>query len=815
MSEIIENIDIIEKIFGEDAYSDKLENDFNENLHEPADNIDCYTIVNDNFNVIIVYRCDDGNKFDYNTYKKVEEHVKKNNGFQYKPIFVFKNFKNEKQKLIEASADCTNAKDRKDLKQLFEKAFSFYTDSLKRPRITFSVDEEGINYLEYEAEKSGIKGFVYNISLWDLTKLLNVQGIRLFEKNIRIGISKNTKNKQRIVNNFKSYIINGIYNVINEQLQVEEDKKELYELLEENGYCKNETEQLSYFWFRHNGVTIFIDGNKTELNRKNNDIEFDAEYAYVLNGAQTLTNMFDQILDFENFFKGLNEEEKQKFKTIDIESNLEKICKEIKIKTVFIEGSNNVVDSFTEGLNAQLSVDEYDIIANSEDIKRINEKIQKQGMNVIRSGEIEGTYSFSVLRFIKICLMALLEPGQSKNFNWKKLDETMGRIKESLDLDDKEKDDKGFIDKINLVADDKEKDDKGFIDKIKLVADADNWWEKNKKNNSRLIDESLEEKNKLDSMQRFGKNYFCSYVVKRRNEEDIYYYDEDTFANYYDDFKRVFAAKDAEVLKEKDYKSDDSFKKMFNISDTESIKDDKETSNADTESIKDDKETSNADAEKLYKSVIKKHLEEMREYLNNTDDNSSVTVLINQYLNDQLKDYIEDKPKNKVEKHDINFRTVTRIKTKDDNKGYEPKETYPFSSRSFMELNEKYDDESFVYKESVFSREIEKEVMLFVIDKNGEKIEKIQFIPEFSFEEKRIEAEQVFDKTKKAFEAGKTEDFPKMSDGLGFHVRPKALNADDTFEFTNGDQITKRAFYANRDTLKELIEYQLKSDKKG
>ncbi|SDL91026.1 hypothetical protein SAMN05216520_11643 [Kandleria vitulina] len=806
MNSKIDNIDIIKKIFGEDfEYNHSC--DFNKKLQKILENMKYYTIENDNFNGLLVYRCDsdlddesDDDKFNYDKYKKVVEFIEENEEYLYKPIFVFKNFKNEKQKLIEATANCKNAKEKKELKKLFEKAFSFYTDSLKQPRITFSVDEEGINYLEYEAEKTGIKGFVYNISLWDLTKLLNIQGIRLFEKNIRIGISKNTKNKQRIVNNFKSYIINGIYNMIDEQLHVEEDKKELYELLEENDYCKNETEKLSYFWFRHNGVTIFIDSSKTELNRRNNDIEFDAEYAYVLNGAQTLTNMFDQILDFENFFKGLNEEEKQKFKTIDIESNLEKICKEIKIKTVFIEGSNNVVDSFTEGLNAQLSVDEYDIIANSEDIKRINEKIQKQGMNVIRSGEIEGTYSFSVLRFIKICLMALLEPGQSKNFNWKKLDETMGRIKESLDLDDKEKDDKGFIDKINLVADDKEKDDKGFIDKIKLVAEADNWWEKNKKINScSIVEFPEEEQEKLDSMQRFGKNYFCSYVVKRMNEEDIYYYDEDTFANYYDDFKRVFAAKDAEVLKEKDYKSDDSFKKMFNISDTESIKDDKETSNADTE--------------KLYKS-IKEHLEKMTEYLNDTDDKSSVNVLINQYLNDQLKGYIKDEMKNKVEKHDINFRTVTRIKTKDDNKGYEPKETYPFSSRSFMELNEKYDDESFVYKESVFSREIEKEVMLFVIDKNGEKIEKIQFIPEFSFKEKRKEAENVFNETKKAFEAGRTEDFPKMSDELSFHVRPKALNANDTFEFTNGDQITKRAFYANRDTLKELIENQLKSDEK-
>ena len=38
-----------------------------------------------------------------------------------------------------------------------------------------------------------------------------------------------------------------------------------------------------------------------------------------------------------------------------------------------------------------------------------------------------------------------------------------------------------------------------------------------------------------------------------------------------------------------------------------------------------------------------------------------------------------------------------------------------------------------------------------------------------------------------------------------FHIRPKAANMADFFEFTNGKQITKRTFWANKSTLNELI----------
>ena len=51
----------------------------------------------------------------------------------------------------------------------------------------------------------------------------------------------------------------------------------------------------------------------------------------------------------------------------------------------------------------------------------------------------------------------------------------------------------------------------------------------------------------------------------------------------------------------------------------------------------------------------------------------------------------------------------------------------------------------------------------------------------------------------------KRQDFPKASLNKKFHIRPKAINSNDTFEFTNGELITKRTFWANKDTVDEII----------
>lgn len=47
---------------------------------------------------------------------------------------------------------------------------------------------------------------------------------------------------------------------------------------------------------------------------------------------------------------------------------------------------------------------------------------------------------------------------------------------------------------------------------------------------------------------------------------------------------------------------------------------------------------------------------------------------------------------------------------------------------------------------------------------------------------------------------------PKVKDNISFHIRPKAVNASDTFEFTDGTFQTKRTFWANRTLIQEIID---------
>ncbi|MED7662374.1 hypothetical protein G4441_16190 [Blautia wexlerae] len=104
-----------------------------------------------------------------------------------------------------------------------------------------------------------------------------------------------------------------------------------------------------------------------------------------------------------------------------------------------------------------------------------------------------------------------------------------------------------------------------------------------------------------------------------------------------------------------------------------------------------------------------------------------------------------------------------------------------------------------------------KKIPVFVLDfienKSGKKdICSITFIKDFSFVSENAKAEMVYNETVEAFEKGDDNLFPKSSEKKGFHVRPKAANSEDTFEFTNGLQITKRTFWANRETINELIQ---------
>ena len=63
------------------------------------------------------------------------------------------------------------------------------------------------------------------------------------------------------------------------------------QLFEEDLDLTNSTE----FWFKHNGVTIFVDGN--QLNVIDTIIQLHSEKVSVINGAQTMTNLYKLLYE--------------------------------------------------------------------------------------------------------------------------------------------------------------------------------------------------------------------------------------------------------------------------------------------------------------------------------------------------------------------------------------------------------------------------------------------------------------------------------------------------------------------------------------
>lgn len=224
------------------------------------------------------------------------------------------------------------------------------------------------------------------------------------------------------------------------------------------------------------------------------------------------------------------------------------------------------------------------------------------------------------------------------------------------------------------------------------------------------------------------------------------------------------------------------------------------------------KNLSKAELYELYKESLKKNSKSLcerevkdidkRELCNYINNNRSSQYTIAKIISNYLM-------KNKI---NINyFRVIAMYNGR-------VKEAYPFPNTTFSELYQSKEEGENVsridFKESLFAKEIEREFTVFVIewkdreDENGNKIsfaENLDIIEKFSFKLYTKYAKQVFDITKEAFEAGDESIFPKSSDDKKFHVRTKALNSEDTFEFSNGMQITRRTFWANRETIKDLI----------
>ncbi|EAC3223231.1 TPA_asm: hypothetical protein GHE07_00435 [Listeria monocytogenes] len=109
---------------------------------------------------------------------------------------------------------------------------------------------------------------------------------------------------------------------------------------------------------------------------------------------------------------------------------------------------------------------------------------------------------------------------------------------------------------------------------------------------------------------------------------------------------------------------------------------------------------------------------------------------------------------------------------------------------------------------------MKKEFPVFIIqwsDKERSEIDDVFFIENFTFKKYNDAAKRVYNDTVEAFKTGIALKFPKSSDNLAFHVRPKAVNKQDTFEFSNGELMTKQTFWANKNTVEAIVNNLKKS----
>ena len=159
-----------------------------------------------------------------------------------------------------------------------------------------------------------------------------------------------------------------------------------------------------------------------------------------------------------------------------------------------------------------------------------------------------------------------------------------------------------------------------------------------------------------------------------------------------------------------------------------------------------------------------------------------------------------------------------RIIVRRDNK---IKEHFHLSTRTFSEiyqsvnieekLNEYKDlerEEFPKFEESILYEELKRSYNIYLIEIIDDKIKSVKYSENFDFElikDHKDDVKKLFEATIDAFLEGESSMFPKANKDNIIHVRPKAQTKDDSFLFTNGEELTKRTFWITKYYIDELL----------
>ncbi|EGS1156901.1 hypothetical protein I6R71_001249, partial [Enterococcus faecalis] len=443
-----------------------------------------------------------------------------------------------------------------------------------------------------------------------------------------------------------------------------------------------------------------------------------------------------------NFFLAKEEvlEETSSFMDLDekvLSKNIDKVLKDIVVKTVFIKGLDTLTSTITWGLNNQIPITEQDFIGVSSEVEELNELLGKYQIKILKTGEIEKINTgLTPLMFMKVYLLATEQPGKSKNYNKQKLKEELPSV-------------------VTEVRRNNE-----LLEKIDLILEIEKWW-------SNYI-KGIAEKTYF---HKYARNYFQSFVIHMKDFDNRGSLLDSDLEIYFEVLENILKEHNPDI---NEFKNDDLFNEI--VLETEKKYSD---------------ENDNI-------SQVKDSVEDLVSYINNNrKTNYSISATIKKF-NEEKNITLEY------------FRTIPILNRR-------VKESMPLPNSTFEEFykwdgylkDDKQETQYKQFEESRFYELIQEEYPIYVIIFNEDKeVRDIKFIPSFSITKGKNweeNAKKTYNMVKNAFEQGDIEKFPKISTGIGFHIRPKAINSSDTFQFTDGKDITKRTFWVNSSYIAEIL----------
>ncbi|VYU65917.1 hypothetical protein [Clostridium paraputrificum] len=659
----------------------------------------------------------------------------------FSPVMVFKNLDHESKVRRNEYKKVKKASEKKAINKYFDEKISIYIDAADE--IEIEVEKDGINYLEYETEDINDGSTINYLNGY----IYNISYLEL-KKVLNVTGKKLFQENVRVgINNNKTG--KKLKKVFKDYIKVGIYNK----LIETNNVHVNSDYILEILEIDQNNLRSsspnkfwFYHNGVTIFSYSGQKINRSSNRIKINPNKISVINGAQTIT---NFYNALEE----------LKTDLKEVCG--KIDSLY---DNNWIENQLIDICNEIKIKTIIIDGSSEFVNKIsiglNTQIPIEEEDILAKSPIVENINKS-LKSVGICITREGESSVENNLS------VLEYIKKYLIIEGKPGKSKNLskAELKGLLEESQSKiEDYNYMRKLNILIELDQWWK-----GIKGLEHFINDDDSNEVYCRYGKNYFGSYLVSKEDLE----VDIENMDNLFNKFLVEFKAIKSKVSLE-DFKKDELYELY-------------------KESLK---KNSKSLCEREVKDIDKR---ELCNYINNNRSSQyTIAKIISNYL-----------MKNKI---NINyFRVIAMYNGR-------VKEAYPFPNTTFSELYQSKEEGENVsridFKESLFAKEIEREFTVFVIewkdreDENGNKIsfaENLDIIEKFSFKLYTKYAKQVFDITKEAFEAGDESIFPKSSDDKKFHVRTKALNSEDTFEFSNGMQITRRTFWANRETIKDLI----------